>query len=463
MAQQESQHFLVVTYPFQGHINPALHLAKRIAGVTGGPVTFSTTHAAHRRMSPSSFQTHDGLLSYLPFSDGCDDTGGFTGELSGYSKYMSQLKEIGSRTLSQVVSNLTAQGRPVTCIIYTLLVPWAAEVAREHGIPSTHYWIQPASVFAIYYYYFHGYDELVLSHRDEPLFPVKFPGLPPLLIQDIPSFLVISFDESDHFHCVFTAFHDLFSSLDKDKPIVLVNTADALEPNVFAAIKELDLVAVGPVMPLGSTSNGGGLFKPDEKEYLQWLDANPEGSVVYVSFGSLSRSERAQMEELRVGLEESGRPYLWVVRKDDRIEGVELENPGSNMKGMVVEWCDQVKVLSHPSVGCFVSHCGWNSVLESLASGVPMVGAPRMSDQKMNARLVEEEWGAGTRAGIDKDGVVKREELRRCLDLVLGEGERAVEIRRRANTWRNRIQDIVGQGGSSDRNLRAFPERVIRQ
>ncbi|WOL09029.1 hypothetical protein Cni_G17782 [Canna indica] len=131
-----------------------------------------------------------------------------------------------------------------------------------------------------------------------------------------------------------------------------------------------------------------------------------EHSVVYISFGSLHVFTKRQLEELSSGLEKSGRPYLWVVRRDNReATGVEIETGGP--QGMVVAWCSQVKVLSHPAVGCFVTHCGWNSTLESLACGVPTVGVPRHSDQATNVRMAEVAWGKGVTVELSGEGMVE--------------------------------------------------------
>ncbi|XP_074577113.1 UDP-glycosyltransferase 75C1 [Curcuma longa] len=463
MELKRRQHYLVATFPFQGHINPALHLAKHLArAAPGAHVTFSTSLSAHRRMFPSSPDSHsEDLLSYAPYSDGFDD--GDTSGVLGFNRYMVEFKASGSRTFSRLIADLAADGRPVTCVIYTMLLPWAADVARDHGIPSVHYWIQPAAIFAIYYHYFHGYGALVDAHREDPSFVVTLPGLPPLQIRDLPSFLTAPDDHP--LSSVVGTLREGFAVLDWERnapsslralrPRILVNTFDELEPRAIAAVSEVEILTIGPLIPSWSSS-GGDMFKADDKGYGEWLDAKPERSVVYVSFGSLHRCSALELEKLAAGLEATGRPYLWVVRKDDRDQAVgaamlELEGP----RGMVVEWCAQVRVLSHAAVGCFVTHCGWNSTLESLACGVPTVGVPRLSDQLSNAKMAKDEWGTGVTAEIGADGVVAAEELRRCVETVMGE-ESGEGMRKRAREWKERARAAVSEGGSSDRNLRAF-------
>ncbi|CAI0628116.1 unnamed protein product [Linum tenue] len=127
---------------------------------------------------------------------------------------------------------------------------------------------------------------------------------------------------------------------------------------------------------------------------------------------------------------------------------------------MIVEWCSQVDVLAHPAVGCFLTHCGWNSTLESMCLGVPMVGFPQFSDQQTNAKLVEDVWRTGVRVVVSENGVVEGEEIRRCLELVMGEGEVGEEVRRNAKKWKELARSAAGEGGTSHVNLKAFVDEI---
>nr|CAB3470762.1 unnamed protein product [Digitaria exilis] len=252
----------------------------------------------------------------------------------------------------------------------------------------------------------------------------------------------------------------LTETLDKEGPkaTVLVNTCQELELGALAAVGAHDVLPVGPVLQSGEMS---GIFKQDDVEYMEWLDAKPENSVVYVAFGSLATMGREQLDELLLGLEESGRPYLCVIRKDIKVAltDAEAEMPHECLKnGMVVEWCDQVRVLLHAAVGCFVTHCGWNSVMESVASGVPMVCVPGVSDQRMNAHLIVHDW----RVGVYKGGVLRAAEVRRCIDEVMDDSEAAVEVRQMAGKWKQIVVEATGKGGSSYRNLMAFMDDGAR-
>ncbi|XP_047072310.1 cyanidin 3-O-rutinoside 5-O-glucosyltransferase-like [Lolium rigidum] len=466
------QHFLVVVFPGQGHINPARALAERLVrAMPGAHVTLSAAVSAHRLMFPSleypDEEVHDGPISYIPYSDGYDRGFRlFAGDGDDARRYSEAFARVGRETFSAVLDRLAARGRPVTFVVYAMLMWWAAEVARERGLPRALYWNQPATMLAVYYHYLHGYKRIVTKHAAEPGFMVAMPGLPPMAIRDLPSFftnltdgrLVSSFDN----------IRRTFQQLDLDaaissggrKPTVLVNTVEALELGALASVPELDMFPIGPaVLSLfaGGTRSGigavvGDLFEHDEKGYMEWLDTKPARSVVYVSFGSMSAASKRQKEEMKRGFAASGKFYLWVVRKDSRDDN---DDDIDDERSMVVEWCDQVQVLSHPAVGCFITHCGWNSTLESVACGAPVVGVPQWSDQDTNARLVIE-WGIGVCATIDADRFLEAKELTRCVEMVMGDTDEGVAIRSSSIAWKAKVQEAINDGSSSEHNLRTF-------
>ncbi|KAK1611163.1 hypothetical protein QYE76_034836 [Lolium multiflorum] len=208
-------HFLVLTFPLQGHIAPALRLARRLlAAAPDALVTFSTTEAARRRMFPAKPADNphgaaaepngDGRLEFHPFSDGTESGYVRGSDSAAFNEYMATLRAAGTRSVGELLDSLAARGRPVTRVVYTLLLPWAADVARERGVPSALYWIQPAAVFAVYYHYFHGHAGVVTDHLHDPSFLVQLPGLPPQAIRDLPSFITESTDPSDRFHGAYT-------------------------------------------------------------------------------------------------------------------------------------------------------------------------------------------------------------------------------------------------------------------
>ncbi|MCL7026552.1 hypothetical protein MKW94_011625 [Papaver nudicaule] len=473
-------HFIVISFPAQGHLNPTLQFAKRLLR-TGAHVTYVTTLSAHKRMLESSSSSNPNTssshgLTYAPFSDGYDD--GFKDGLDEADHFLSEIERRGSQALRELIKSAGASGGSgsVTCIIYAILVPWVAEVARDLQIPSVLLWIQPAMVFDIYYYYYNGYKDVISNNNNDPSYPIDLPNLPLLTCKDIPTFFL----PTNLYTFALPLFEKQFEVFEEEsKPVkVLVNTFDELESDALRAVdvSKISLIPIGPLIPsafldgqdLSDKSFGGDLVSvATTDEYKDWLDSKEEGSVIYVSFGSVSVLERQQMEEIFRGLTECGFPYLWVCReKNSKQEGKEAEaeeeesvlsrikREGSE-QGKIVSWCAQVEVLSHPSIGCFITHCGWNSTLESLVGGVPLIGFPQWTDQGTNAKLIEDVWKIGVRMRVNEETkIVGREEVSRCVKIVMGNSE----MKRNAKKWKELAKEAANEGGSSDRNLKWFVE-----
>ncbi|KAL6911876.1 hypothetical protein ACP4OV_000681 [Aristida adscensionis] len=459
-------HFLLVAYSMQGHINPVLTLARRLARTTNSNVTLSLPISGHRCIFPSikaaDEEVHDGGISYIPFSDGKDD-----GSWSKSPEERRWRREESSKSISAIVSRLMASGRPVTSMVCTLSMLAAVDAASKHNIPLAVYWIEPAAALLTYYHYFHGYDEFITAHVDNPTYEVNLPDLNPLRIRDMPT-LFIDKMHNEQSKMFLRSFQELFEYMDREKPLVMVNTYDALEHTMLEAVQPyMDVFVVGPAVPsldavkCQDASKQLHLFKKDEKRYMEWLNVHPEKSVVYLSFGSLITYTSRQVEEILHGLQRCGRPYLWVIRKEGRSKEVDLcleEIKGG--QGMVVEWCDQLQVLAHPSIGCFVTHCGWNSTLEAIVYGVPMVAVPSWSDQPLNARLIEKEWGMGVRAERDADGVLTSMELVKHIELLMGDSEVARRIKENATNLKERAQDTLATNGLMERSIQSFVKRM---
>ncbi|XP_071706700.1 UDP-glycosyltransferase 75C1-like [Rutidosis leptorrhynchoides] len=470
---QNQPHFLLITFPAQGHINPAFQFAKRLL-MLGVKVTFATTVSAHRKMTkagrvPNSF-------NFALFSDGFDD--GFDLKLHDITFFMGQIRTRGAQSLKQTIVSNTENGTPITCLVYTLLLPWAGEVARDLHVPSALLWIQPASVFRVYYYYFHGYDKLIGDDCNEPSWSIQVPGLPLLKSRDLPSFCL----PTNTYDFILPLFKEQLDMLDSvDKPNILFNSFDALEEEALKEINDkINMIAVGPLIPSAfldakdssDESFGGDMFEKS-KEYVEWMNTKPKGSIVYISFGSIIMLSNKQKKAMAQGLLACGRPFLWVIRdedshtKGDKPEEEEKEEKEDSncleqleQLGLIVPWCSQLEVLSHPSLGCFVTHCGWNSTLESIVCGVPVVAFPQWTDQSTNSKLIEDVWGTGMRVSANEDGIVESEEITRCIEVVMGGNEKGAEMRKNGMKWKDLATYAMKESGSSYMNLKKFVELV---
>ncbi|KAL0727828.1 hypothetical protein Bca4012_023921 [Brassica carinata] len=458
-------HFLFVTYPAQGHINPSLELAKRLAGTfTGARVTFAAPISAYIRRMLSK-ETVLETLTFATYSDGHDDgyrpsTSSDKSRQHSSGQYLSEMRRRGRETLTELIEDNRRQNRPFTCVVYTILLTWVAELAREFQIPSALLWVQPVTVFSIFYHYFNGYADTISEMADNNNFSgsIKFPSLPPFRLRDLPSFIV----PTNAYAFVIPAFREQIESLKQEEnPKILVNSFQELEQEALTSV--LDNIKIVPIGPLITSKTDSETVA----EYIEWLDTKPDSSVLYISFGTLAVWSKKQLVELCKALIESRRPFLWVITDKSyrsREDGEEKEEESIRSFreeleeiGMVVSWCDQFRVLKHRAIGCYVTHCGWNSSLESLVAGVPVVAFPQWTDQMTNAKLLEDCWRTGVRVveKNDEEGVfVESGEIRRCIEEVME--EKAEEFRRNAARWRDQAAETVREGGSSFNHLKAF-------
>jgi hypothetical protein len=253
---------------------------------------------------------------------------------------------------------------------------------------------------------------------------------------------------------------------------VLVNSFDALEPEAIAALQDGSVAAGFPpvfsVGPLAPVSFSAGEPAKNQPPYMRWLEAQPARSVVYVSFGSRKAISRDQLRELAAGLEASGHRFLWVVKstvvdRDDNADLSEMLGEGFlervQGRGMVSKgWVEQEEVLKQGAVGLFVSHCGWNSVTEAAAGGLPVLAWPRFGDQRVNAGVVAR---SGLGVWCDRwswegeEGMVSREEIAEKVKAVMADEA----VSKKAAGVRDAAARAVADGGSSHGNLAQFVQR----
>lgn len=225
---------------------------------------------------------------------------------------------------------------------------------------------------------------------------------------------------------------------------------------------------IGPMIPSAYLENikednseyGLNLFKPEVDSCVQWLDSKDSQSVVYVSFGSLATLSEEQMQEIAWGLKGSDSYFLWVVREDEKEKLPRSFVEDTAEKGLIVGWCHQLDVLAHNSVGCFVTHCGWNSTLEALCLGVPLIALPQWADQTTNAKFVADVWQTGIRAKTDEKGLVTKQEVELCINEIMV-GDKRTHFRQNSEKWKKLANEAVDKGGSSDININDFVSKYV--
>ncbi|KAA8521163.1 hypothetical protein F0562_011832 [Nyssa sinensis] len=201
-----------------------------------------------------------------------------------------------------------------------------------------------------------------------------------------------------------------------------------------------------------------------EQECLSWLSSKKPNSVLYVCFGSGCRFPDEQLMEIACGLEASGHQFIWVVLgKDDDEEEEEREkwlpegfDEKINGRGMMVKgWAPQVLILDHPSIGGFLTHCGWNSVIEGVSAGVPMITWPLYAETFYNEKLVTQVLGIGMEVGVEDwnlwvdagKKVIRRESIEKCVRRLMDDGDEGVVLmRQKAKELGEKARRAVEEG-----------------
>ncbi|XP_020240195.2 flavonol 3-O-glucosyltransferase UGT89B1 [Cajanus cajan] len=353
-----------------------------------------------------------------------------------------------------------AQATPPSAILSDFFLGWTHLLARDLHVPRLVF--SPSGAFALSVVYSLWRD---LPRNDTPQGPnavVSFPNLP-----NSPVFhwhqLTLQFTKPERGGPEWE-FHRENILLNIDSHGVVFNSFNDLErvylDHMKKELRHERVWAVGPVLPLSPLpEERGGSSTVSRHDIMGFLDSREDGSVVYVCFGSRTFLTSHQMEVLTRALELSGASFVLSVgvakaKEHGKVPCGFVDRVGVRGRGFLIEgWAPQLEILGHRSVGAFLTHCGWNSVLEGLVSGVVMLTWPMGADQYTNAKLLVEELGVAVGAAEGEEKVPEAEELAKRIERALG---RSTKERVRAEELRNAALRAVGEGGSSQKELDAM-------
>ena len=477
-AADEKPHAVCLPYPVQGDITPTLKMAK-LLHARGFHVTFVNTEFNHRRLlSSRGPRALDGLQGFtfaaipdgLPPSNNTDATQDIPALCSStVTNCLPHLLKLLAR-LNDPASGVP----PVTCLVVDSLMSFAYDAAKEIGVPCAALWTASASSFMGYRHYRQLIDRGLVPLLNEAQLTDGYldtvvDGMSGLCkgiqLRDFPSFIRTT-DRGD------TVLNFLMREAERLSlpDAVVLNTFDDLERPALDAMSAIlpPVYTIGPLhlhvhraIPAGGPLDGVGsnLWK-EQDGVLEWLDRHPPRSVVYVNYGSITVMTNEQLVEFAWGLADCGYTFLWNVRPD-LVKGDAATLPPEFLsaverRSMLSTWCPQEKVLEHEAVGVFLTHSGWNSTLESLCAGVPMLSWPFFAEQQTNCRYKRTEWGVGMEIG----GEVRRAEVSAMIREAM-EGEKGREMRRRAADWREKAVMATLPGGPAMANLDRLIDEVL--
>eukprot|EP01018_Ginkgo_biloba_P036063 Gb_05348 [translate_table: standard] len=468
-------HAVIVPFPAQGHINPMMQLAKKLAREDGFLITFVNTDFNHARIMETKKKTTKSTLKYhvdetnirlKSIPDGLEPQDSRTLD---YPKLFRALENSMVPSLDKLIEEINEkEEHKVTCLIVDLWVQYLLDVAKRYDIPRAALYAGLTATCALRYNSATLVSSNLLPSNGVPVENkmVKYlPSMPPLYSTHLPWLCGHSKTEDEF---VFESGQRITAKM-RDIDWTIFNSWYDLEaPVIDDFSKKVGVLPIGPLIPpqfleygdldQKRTVSNTGLWT-EEFECLDWLDRQSPCSVIYVSFGSLAVFNAIQLEELALGLEATQKPFLWVVR-NDLMDGTTVALPSGfteriKDRGCLVSWAPQLSVLSHPSIACFITHCGWNSTLESISMGVPMICWPYFADQFLNRTYIVEVWKVGVALNANEDRLIQKDEITAAVKRLLLE-EEGGEIKKKVTKLKENCRVAAKEGGSSYNNYKLF-------
>ncbi|KAF5765687.1 putative UDP-glucuronosyl/UDP-glucosyltransferase, UDP-glycosyltransferase family [Helianthus annuus] len=478
-------HFLIIPLMCPGHLIPMVDMAKLIAqhSVT---VTVVITPGNAKRYGAV---LHRAIASGLPVKllqlqfpasdhglpDGCesvDDLPTFN-----LTKNFFDALATFQKPLEHVFNNL----EPIpSCIISDKHLTWTAEVANKFRIP----WVIFDGMSCFTQLATHNLCVSKIHEKLSDFDTLILPGLPDKISMTKAQLPGLFNPGSSAKAKEMLSIRERIREAELEAYGTLINSFDALETRYidqFRKVKQGRVWCIGPF----SNSNKNDLDKAqrgskdsiNNHECMTWLDSQRNRSVIYACLGSLTRLTPLQFIELALGLEDSQFAFILVVKGGSRTEEIEqwLGENGfeSRVKGrgvLIRGWASQVLILSHPAVGAFLTHCGWNSTIEGVCAGVPMIAWPQFAEQFFNERLVVQVLGTGVGVGAqrvmhldddNRDAIqVKRGDVCKAVKMVMDEGREGEERREKAKYLKQMAAKTLEEEGSSQLNLKLFIEEI---
>ncbi|XP_058070352.1 UDP-glycosyltransferase 83A1-like [Magnolia sinica] len=448
----EKPHALLIPFPAQGHVKPFMELSYRLID-RGFKITFVNTEFNHSRVvAASSDHSHIRLVA-IPDGMAPDEDRNEVGKLcDGIFRVM-------PRALEEMIRDVNeSDDDKITCIIADASMSWALEVGRTMGIRGAAYWPTSVGLLALILHIPKLIEDGVIDTDGFPLKEQIIDLSPTLPAMNTAHFFWLHIGEDPTAQCSFFRCLNHINQAIKLDNWILCNSFYEMEPS--ACDSAPNILPIGPLLAGGRPGQLEGNFWQEDSTCLSWLDQQPAHSVIYIAFGSFTIFDRRQFQELALALELSGHPFLWVVRPD-LTDGLSDAYPDGfearvANRGRIVGWSPQQKVLAHPSIACFLTHCGWNSTMEGLSNGVPFLCWPYFVDQFVNRTYISDVWKVGLGLKPDSGEIITKEEIKAKLEELLGDKG----IRARSLELKVMARKSVGGGGSSSKNFNNFIEEM---
>ncbi|CAK9140160.1 unnamed protein product [Ilex paraguariensis] len=453
MAQRKEN---IVMFPFmaQGHIIPFLALALKLEQQKGYTIAFVNTPLNIHKLKASLPPNSSIRFLEIPFNStdhGLPPNSETTESLSPLLMYQfvessPSLKPAFTKLMSNLVKE--QHGRPPLCVISDMFFGWSAAVAHKFG--SFHAIFNAGGCYGMAIFHTMW---LNLPHFNVSSDEVSLPGFPEGYSFQVKKLPVSLRTVPGPWEFALKMFREWLET-----DAMLFNTVEEIDQTGLKYFRKqfsCSVWALGPILsPLGSKARAGKEAATISNLCIRWLDTKPANSVLYVAFGSQNTPSQSQTRELAMALEASGKNFIWVARPPSTFVESNFSDPSlewlpkgferrirDNNRGLLVQqWAPQMEILSHKSIGAFLSHCGWNSVIEALSNGVPMLSWTMDAEQPFNAKMLEEEIGVCVGLACGTDSEVRHEDIVRKIELVMNGTEKGKDMKKKACGVREMIK-----------------------
>ncbi|KAJ0102922.1 hypothetical protein Patl1_06498 [Pistacia atlantica] len=448
LQQRKKRRVILFPLPLQGHINPMLQLANILYGKG---LSITVIHTNFNSPNTSNYPHFD----FCSIPDGLLEVGASTSDVIALVTLLNVNCVVPFRDcLAKLLSNVEEES--IACLITDAVCHFTQAVADSLKLPRIV--LRTSSISS-----FLAFAAISLLH-EKGFFPIKgfhflsdlgseapMPEFPSVRVKDIP---LIETRDAEKFYQLLMS---MMSQIKASSGLIW-NSFQDLEQDALPALERDFRI---PIFPIGAfhkyfPASSSSLLTQD-KSSISWLDKQAPKSVLYVSFGSIAAVNEAEFLEIAWGLANSGVPFLWVVRPG-LVRGFEWLEPLPkgflemlDGRAHIVKWAPQQEVLAHPATGGFWTHNGWNSTLESICEGVPMICQPCFGDQLVIARYVSHIW----RVGLHLEKRLERGEIETAIRRVILEAE-GQEMRDRIMQLKEKVDVSLRQGGSSYQSLESL-------
>ncbi|XP_010426107.1 PREDICTED: UDP-glycosyltransferase 76E6-like [Camelina sativa] len=430
--REGKRRIVLVPIPAQGHVTPMMQLGKALYSKG-----FSITVVEGQFNRVRSSSQHFPGFQFVTIEESLAES-----ELVrlGGIEFMINLNKTSEASFKDCIAQLLLQqGSDIACIIYDEFMYFCGAAAKKFNLPSVIFSTQSATNYV---------SRFVLSKINADKFSVDMedPGMqekmvenlyPPLRYKDLPT---SGLGPLDH---LFEVCREAANK--RTACAVIINTVSCLESSSLSWLEQEIEIPMYHIGPLHMTASPPSRLLEEDRSCIEWLNKQKPRSVIYISLGSIFDMGTKEVSEMAWGLCDSNQPFLWVIRDASESLPEEVSTMVSERGGYIVKWAPQIEVLGHPAVGGFWSHCGWNSTLESIAEGVPMICRPFHGEQKLNAMYIESVWRIGFQVEGSK---VDRGEVDRAVKRLIVDEESA-GMEERALVLKKKLKASVKSGGTS--------------